>query len=151
MWHSRTCGQCHTRSPLELRARHCRAKVHAKFNCTMSTNEDFVYNLSVLRVQQAKYKSMYPRVSPKKKMCVSSQAAALHVVILIQLITSAVFTELFVTSRHETCFSLIHEKFSGIKVAEIWSRSPGTRKIHVFHTNVELKFHRKFTGKLTLL
>ena len=42
------------RSPLGLPARHGRALPPAKFNCTMSTIEDFVYNLSVLRVQQAK-------------------------------------------------------------------------------------------------
>ena len=52
-WHSRTCGECHTPDGQRLWARRCGANSAAKFRRAMSTNEEFVYTLSELRVQQA--------------------------------------------------------------------------------------------------
>ena len=52
--HSHTCGECVWRNSLELRARHCRAKVHTKFRTSFRPFEEQPYHLSELRVQLAK-------------------------------------------------------------------------------------------------
>ena len=52
VWHSRTCGECHTPKSQELRARRCGASSSAKFRMGFRPFVDFSSHLSELRVQQ---------------------------------------------------------------------------------------------------
>ena len=53
VWHSRTCGECHTPKSQKLRPRPCWAKVPTKFRSGFRALKEKAYQLSQLRVQQA--------------------------------------------------------------------------------------------------